>query len=553
MPAENTFDIIVIGAGHNGLSLGLYLAHAGLKVLVLERRAEFGGGLCTEESTLPGFYHNLHSNFHGSLPFLPAYHDFDLQKRGVHYFHPEANIGMPLRDGRCLILYKDEFKNYDSIAKFSEKDALTFQTLRLTIAQHVNEFLGIAYSPPPPDDRARDKMQKYFRDWFGQNVIEQSPLEFVLERFENKHFQALLLYHMAIGGFDIRLKELAPLGIGFLGFTTNWQLCRGGSHQLAHALGGEFISKGGELLEHAHVSKIVVEDGTAKGVVTSNGTKFYANKAVVSSVDLNQTFLQMMDKSNLSVDFSEQVKNFQYGPSDVLFGAHLALREAPRYTSAKFNPDMDSVFNINIGYETPEDLLEHYAELDEKKVPAQPRLNCGVNTLFDPSQAPEGHHTGLIWQFAPYDIEGKGPQVWDEIKEGYAIKCVEAWSEYAPNLTPDTVLAIYAYTPYDIGRKMVNMRGGGFHFGAVIPAQAAGNRPLPSLSQYRTPVNNLYLCGSCMHAHGGIIGSPSYNCLQIMAEDLGILDKVPVGNKFWEPEREKWRKELYNEPLGTGQ
>ena len=115
-----TVDVIVIGGGHNGLSLAAYLAHAGVDVLVLERRAEFGGGLSTEEVTVPGFLHNLHSNFHGAMPFFPPFGDFQLEKRGAIYVHPPANTGMPMKDGRALVLYTDELRCYEELARFSK-------------------------------------------------------------------------------------------------------------------------------------------------------------------------------------------------------------------------------------------------------------------------------------------------------------------------------------------------------------------------------------------------------------------------------------------------
>src|SRR3974390_1028397 len=121
-PRVEEYDVVVIGAGHNGLTLGCYLARAGLSLLVRERRAEFGGGLSTEESTIPGFSHNLHSNFHAAMPFFPPNEDFGLERLGLHYFHPDANIGMPLRDGRALVLYSDELRPCAEIARFPRHD-----------------------------------------------------------------------------------------------------------------------------------------------------------------------------------------------------------------------------------------------------------------------------------------------------------------------------------------------------------------------------------------------------------------------------------------------
>ncbi|MBI4613819.1 MAG: NAD(P)/FAD-dependent oxidoreductase [Planctomycetes bacterium] len=535
-------DVVIIGGGHNGLALGRYLAAAGLDVLVLERRGEFGGGLSTEESTLPGFYHNLHSNFHGILPFFPPWTDFDLPARGVTYFHPEANIGMPLADGRALVLYTDELRSYEEIARFSRADAEAWLVMRGQMAAHLEEILAIAYSPPLAGEGIEEFLAGEIRDWFGQDLWDMTALEFVRSRFENPHVQALLLFHLAVGGWDIRLPHTAGLAVAFLGLITNWQLCRGGSHYLGHVLGALLMEAGGDLREHCHVSHILLENGRAAGVVLADGTTVRARRAVVSTVDPTQTFLSMLDPEDLPGDFVESVRGIRYGHGDVIFGVHLALAEAPRYPAAAFNPDIDRTFNVNIGYETPEDILEHYEEIDRGAVPATPRLEVAVNTLFDPSLAPPGKHTGLIWQFAPYDPEGRGPAAWRELAGEYAQRCIEAWRAYAPNLTPDKVLGVYAYSPHDVATKLVNMRRGGFHCAALTDKQAMWMRPTTSLAGYRTPVPGLYLGGASAHPHGGIVAGPSYNCFQVLSEDLGL--KPAWRPKLWDAAGRALRERL---------
>jgi phytoene dehydrogenase-like protein len=534
MTQSQTFDVIVIGAGHNGLTVAMYCAKAGLKTAVLERRHEFGGGLSTEEVTLPGFYHNLHSNFHASLPMLPAVHDFNLARRGIHYYHPEANIGMPLRDGRNLILYTDDHKSAAEIRRFSPKDAERYLEFRKHLNELAGAFMYSAYHPPLQTEVHRELLAKELSNRFGEDVFFSSPVDFIRNYFETPQLQALHLYHLAIGGWDARLAGLNVLGMAFYCYLTNWRLCRGGSHQLAHAMGGEFISLGGELIEHAAAKKILVKDGEAVGVECVDGRTFMATGAVISAIDATQTFRSLVDEAELKPKFLKEIDKIQYGPNDVLFGGHLALREAPVYTSETWNPDIRTTFNLNIGYETPEDLIEHYEEVDRKELPKVPRLNASINTLFDRTQAPEPYHTALLWQFAPFDFHDAPADHWDEIKDDYLMRCVDVWSEYAPNMNRGNVLAGYGYTPVDIVRKMVNMRRGGFHFGAVIPGQIADARPTYSLGGYRTPIKKLYMGGSCMHGHGGITGTPGYNCAQVVSADLGVKDKLPFDNKFFD-------------------
>ncbi len=542
-----THDVVIIGAGHNGLSLGCYLARAGLDVVVLERRAEFGGGLSTEEVTIPGFYHNLHSNFHGAMPFFPPYMDLDLEDHGATYIHPDANIGMPLRDGRALVLYVDELRSYEEIAKFSKKDAEAWLETRGVIATHVEEILASGYSPPVGGaDVAEQMVREQLLEWFGADIADMSAVEFVKSRFENPHVQALILFHMAVGGWDVREPKLATLATAFLGYITNWQLCRGGSHHLAHVLGTVLLKSGGDLREHSDVARIRVREGRAVGVTLADGTEIDARMAVVSTVDPHQTFLRMLDEGDLPDGMADGVRAIRYGHGDVLFGVHVALDEAPRFTAAKFNPDIDRTFNLNIGYETPEDLLEHYEEIDRNELPKTPRLEVGFNTLFDPSQAPEGKHTAVLWQFVPF-APGKGDggaAVWDELKKEYAERCIETVREYAPNLTPDKVLGVYAYTPHDIARKMVNMRRGGFHCAAVLESQVFHRRPVEAVGGLRTPVEGLYMGGASVHPHGGIIAGPSYNCLQVLADDFDLWDRLKLKKKIWDDARDEIRARL---------
>ena len=541
---KTTYDVVVIGAGHNGLSLGCYLARSGLDVIVLERRGEFGGGLSTEEVTIPGFYHNLHSNFHGAMPFFPPYEDFELESHGTTYIHPPANIGMPLRDGRALVLYVDELRSYEEIARFSKQDAETWMEVRGILADHLEEIIAIAYSPPFGRADAEEVIAQELASWLGEDINGKSAMEFVSSRFTNPHVQALLLFHMAVGGWDIRQPGLGPLAAAFLSYTTNWQLCRGGSHHLGHVLGGVLLKEGGDLRERSHVTRIRLSDGRAVGVTLADGTTIDARKAVVSTVDANQTFLSFLDDKELPDGLAERVRAIRYGHGDVLLGVHLAMAEPPHYTAAKFNPDIDRTFNVNIGYETPQDLIEHYEEIDRNELPKTPRLEVGVNTLFDPYQAPTGKHTAVLWQFVPFAPGGDDPAVWNDLKRDYAERCLDSWRAYAPNLTPDKILGTYAYTPYDIVRKLVNMRRGGFHCAAVLRSQLFGQRPTPELGGLRTPIPGLYMGGAAAHPHGGILAGPAYNCFQVLQQDLGF-ETPPLGKpKFWEPGAAKWRARM---------
>jgi len=184
-------------------------------------------------------------------------------------------------------------------------------------------------------------------------------------------------------------------------------------------------------------------------------------------------------------------------------------------------------FKLNIGLETPEDYQVLWSEIRSGKLPKHFGLYCSIPSLFDPNQAPKGKHAALIWQPAPYNLKDGGPGKWDEVKEEYMEACIAKWREYAPNLTDDNILGKFALSPLDIERKLCNMKSGGVFMGRMIQGQLEYFRPIPELAQFRTPVKNLYLAGSCCHPGGGIIGAPGFIAANVIAEDHNL-------NKWWE-------------------
>ena len=200
--------------------------------------------------------------------------------------------------------------------------------------------------------------------------------------------------------------------------------------------------------------------GRAVGVRLSDDTEIRADKAVVSAIDIKQTFLDMVGEDDLEPAFVEQVKNYRLDEFSI-FGVHLALKEAPRFTAAADDPDINQAFKINIGCETPADFARVWAEIRAGELPHRPGMYCSIPTLYDQSQAPAGQHTAIIWQLAPYELRDGGAEAWDRIKDDYADECIAHWATYAPNLTSDNVMMRVAYSPLDIERKLINMRRGG--------------------------------------------------------------------------------------------
>ncbi|MBI4457101.1 MAG: NAD(P)/FAD-dependent oxidoreductase [Acidobacteria bacterium] len=526
------FDGIIIGGGHNALVLAGYMAKSGLKVAILERTAFIGGGAGTFPSPFfPGFVHEYHSQFHRNIPALPWYQDLELDNYGVEYIYPPVNNGMPLSDGRCLIIHADPNVTKKSLERFSKKDAENYYQIYHKYQQMGrNIWFTKDYSPPLPADEELDllKKSKMGQDYLAIN--EKSAYEVVHEMFENDALRAFYLFLFSVRGYlpapTVHNTGFAIIAMTFLG--NKAMLPRGGSRQLTHALSCMVARHGGTIFPAMEVARIILQHDTAVGVETVDGYKFMAKKFIASSVDPTQTFLRFIGKENLDSSIVQRVKNYKYGVSGksfgVLFALHAATHEPPSYKAAKWDAMINQSFNTCVGYETPEEVVTHLNEVIEGKPPRKIGIQCAVPTLFDPSRAPKGKHVLLAWQFAPYSIQDAGPEKWDKIKDQYLEKVLACWAEYAPNLDPNGGNVIYKFpqTPLDVERHLINMREGDFHVGALIPEQLGFNRPFPEVSNYRTPIKNLYLTGAGTHPTGNITGAPGYNTAQVIVRDLGI-------------------------------
>ena len=519
--ADATYDAIIIGAGHNGTALGTYLARCGWDVAIFEKRAEEGGGLSTEELTRPGFLHNVHCNYHTLVGVCPVYDDLDLYSHGLKYIHPPVQMGSVFGDGSAITVHTDLDKTCASFARFSEKDAQTFRRLYDEVKGYLDLILRtLMYSPPISllDITKALVVWKVAEksEFLSVHLRSMTINQFLDAHFENDRIKAQLDFQAAISGYATDRRGLAVSFPLLIGKMDNWHVCVGGSHQLAHALWEAFAHAGGSVFLNTPVAGIIGENGRATGVRLYEGSEVKARYVVASSADLEQTFLKMLPREKLPAEFVQQVQNYSHMDWSY-YSVHLALREVPQYRAAEFDPEIQQAWVINAGYESLHDLNEDWRTVREGRLP-EPRPNCAVNTLFDPTDAPDGCYTGLMRQFAPIGIGRGGPEAWDEMAQPYGQRCIEAWGQYAPNI-PSAVIDWAPYTPLDISRRMINMVRGDWMGGLVDIHNLLTERPFPDLSQYRTPLEGLYMCGASQHPHGFITFAPAYNALQVIAED----------------------------------
>lgn len=519
MSTADHYDGIVIGAGQHGLVLANYLAKCGLKIALLDRRLRYGGGLSTEERTLPGFYHNLHSINHFSISTTPWFQDLDLAQR-VEYIVPAFEFAQPHTDGTALVFSRDINSTAQSIARFSEADAATFRDWNRRAEEITREiFLKERYSEPLSAARRTELLQS---SHLGRDFLEltkRQPGDIVDELFEEERVKVLFLFKLSLFGTVLHetLGDESPLGslIRAFDLATGYELARGGSWNLARALMELYIQAGGTFINQAQVDRIIVQGGQARGVVLDSGRELYARDFVASTVDVRQTFQKMVDPADIPDAYRSKVESFHH-TKWTLFGLHLALREPPRYSSGAFDSNVNRALKYNIGSETMRSLSEAHQEVEAGRVPSRVQFGAGALTQLDPSQAPAGHHTAYAWQVVPYAPDGD-PDKLDAMREELSAGIVDKWREYAPNLTEDNILGRYTYTAYDYTRELTNMFEGDIFMGELSLDQVLYNH-----FGYRTPISGLYMAGSATHPNGGISGGSGYIAAGIVAKDLGI-------------------------------
>ncbi|HZT27113.1 MAG TPA: NAD(P)/FAD-dependent oxidoreductase [Pseudolabrys sp.] len=522
---SKSYDGIVIGAGHHGLILGSYLARAGLKILLVERRLTYGGGLCTREVTLPGFYHNLHSINHFHVSETPWFKDLSLDER-VTYITPRYEFGQAHGDGTALVLGRNLEESVANIARFSKKDAQTFRDWnRKAEAITRDIFLPERYAEPLPKAEREALLSRTALGREFLDVSNRQPLDVVRELFENEHVRLLFLFKVSLFGTWLvdTLSKTSPMGSVIRAFDleSGYQLCQGGSFNLARGLMEAFIAAGGTYQPQVDIARVLIENGKATGIELADGRTVRARQFVASTLDVHQTFEKLVGREQLPHAFLSKLDGFQYTKWS-LFGLHLALNESPRFSAEKFDPNINRTLKWSIGAETMEDLFSAHQDVMAGRVPKIVQFGSGPLSLIDPTQAPPSKHTTYCWHVMPLDPD-TGGKAYERWKEEFADRIIECFARYCPNMTAKNILGRYIYTGREYVQEMINMRGGDIFMGAFNAEQVMYNH-----FGYRSPIPNLYNAGSAGHPGGAISGGAGYITAGIVARDLGV-------KPWWKP------------------
>lgn len=524
------FDGIVVGGGHNGLTTAAYLARAGLKIAVLERSPVIGGGTSTHEPMLPGHRCNLHANFFIGFATAPLARDLELHRFGFSWVEPPVQNGAVFRDGSAVTLHKDLEATRASLARFSKRDADTFVELTHLYGEKLRPLLvSLLYNAPLPREELADRLSGPEGKAFLGHA-QHDLFSVVREYFEDDRIRTLFTSTMHV----ITTENVPGAGMVFPGiFSSALRLALpvGGANSLALALARVVEAGGGKVETNAEVAEIVTSGSGATGVVLADGRRIAANRFVASGIDTPGT-MALAGRDHFTGAQQAALDGWHWGHHSLLT-LHLALTEPPNYRARAFDPDIARAFNVFFGMDDIDQVAQCFADCKAGKFPSVLMGNGACNSQFDPTYAPEGGHTAFWWPFAPYAVEGD-PANWDRNKADYEQRVLNVWREYADNLDGDNLRATFLFTPADVSRHNVNMRNGAVRMGAYIPSQLGFNRPHPTLSGTRTPVEGLYVCGSGVGNGGGANGAPGYIAANAIADDLQLAKAwTPVPPPEW--------------------
>ena len=519
----NPRDIVIIGGGHNGLVTAFYLARAGFKPLVLERRSQVGGAAITEEFH-PGFRSSVLAHSAALRPNVIR--DMDLAKHGLRLITPEVEGASLSPDGRALVLYRDVEKSAQQIAEFSQKDAVAYPAFRRDMAQAA-AVISKALALTPPQIEAPNSADLFGLLKLGRSVrglgkkdmfslLRWGPMavaDLAAEFFETELLRATVAAQGIFGSF------LGPWSAGtalvFLLRSADGErsFAQGGIGVITQAMAASAQQAGAEIRTGAEVIEIRIRNGAAQGVVLSTGEEILA-RAVVSNADPKRTFLKLTDSSLLSPSFTRRLQNYRM--NGTVAKVNLALSGLPTFTGLSDNPEA-LTGRIHIGPEI--DYLER--AFDESKYGSfsrAPYLEVTIPTLADPSLAPDGKHLMSIYmQYAPYKLKNGS---WQDEHQRVALgdTVVKTLAQYAPDL-PDKILHHQIITPLDL-EETYGLTGGHIFHGELALDQIFTMRPMLDWARYRTPIENLYLCGSGTHPGTGLTGGSGANAAREILKDL---------------------------------
>jgi phytoene dehydrogenase-like protein len=524
------YDVVVIGGGHNGLVHAAYLARAGRKVLVLERRNVLGGAAVTEE-VFPGFHFSV-ASYVVSLLRPEIIRELDLPRHGLEIL-PLDGTFTPMPNGDYLWRVNDHAKTRREIARHSKLDAEAYEEYGKAMVE-MGRFVKPILAMTPPDPTSWDvkgllqllQIGRRFQklppmDQYNQvQLMTMSAIDFLDQWFETDVLKATMAASGVIGTFlGVRSPGTAYVLLHHYmgeidGAFRSWGFARGGTGAISNAIADAAREAGAQIRTQAPVARISTKNGRATGVVLADGEEIPA-VAVSSSVDPRLTFFTFLGREHLPSDFAEDIERYKFRGSSGK--VNLALDALPDFRSRPGpGPHLRGAISISPSV----DYMERaYDDAKYGRYSRRPYVDVVIPSLTDPSVAPAGKHVmSCFVQYAPYHLkEGD----WDSERERFGDTVIDTLAEHAPNIR-DIILHRQVLTPLDLEREFGLTEGNIFQ-GELTLEQLFFLRPAPGWAQYATPVRGLYMCGSATHPGGGIMGAPGRNAASKILKDWDRL------------------------------
>jgi phytoene dehydrogenase-like protein len=517
MTSPNQYDVIIIGAGHNGLVAAGYLARAGKKVMVVEKRDRVGGA-CTLEEPFPGFTMSPCA-YVVSLLRPEIIRDLELHRYGFDAYVKDPQMFVPFQDGNHLFFRASTEKTIEEIRRLSPHDAEAYPRF-LQFFDRASEILNPILLEEPPsvaDLAARfrgEDEEIYRRLMFG------SLYDMLADYFESDYLRAAFAGQGVIGTF---IGPKTPGSVYVMwhhmfgevnGEKGMWGYVRGGMGRISFAMAASAEAHGAIIRTNAPIAKILVHNGRAEGVRLENGEELRAD-TVFSNVEPKRTFLQFCADADLDKDFLKRISRFK-SESGVI-KLNVALKELPSFKCLPgTTPGLQHGGSCDIT-PTPDWVQDAFEYAARGELSPQPYIEAYMQSATDPTVAPAGHHTiSMFCQYAPYHLKGR--EWTEEVKKEMVGNIINTMTEFAPNFA-DAIIDYQALSPVDIEQRY-GLPNGNIFQGEITPDQLFSLRPTPECARYRTPVEGLYLCGSGVHPGGGVMGAPGHNAAKALLSDL---------------------------------
>ncbi|WNZ44285.1 NAD(P)/FAD-dependent oxidoreductase [Leptolyngbya boryana CZ1] len=535
-----SYDAIIIGAGHNGLVCAAYLLKAGYSVLLLEKNSIPGGAATTEElmpEDAPGFLFSPCAINHIFIHLGPVVEELELEKYGLEYLFCDPVVFCPHPDGKYFLAHRSVEQTCAEIARFSPRDAAKYAEFT-DFWQRVIGMLTPIFNAPPKSivDMAGNYDISKIKDMMslmgsGDKTLDlirtmlSSPLDVINEYFDSEFLKAPLARLSAELSTPPSQKNMA-VGSIMMSLRHNPGMARpkGGTGALTQALVRCVQDLGGEIRTDQQVQRVLIDDGKAVGVRLTNGQEYRSTMGVISSLDAQRLFLQLIDERDVDAadaELRERVGRRIANHNEAILKIDCALSELPRFENYNHQDEYwmgsaliaDSVAQVEIAHTDP----------TIGRIPIDdPSMYMVVPSLLDPSLAPEGQHTLWIEFFVPYQIAGaegtglKGTGWTEDLKNQVADRVLDKLAEYTPNLK-SSIIARHIESPPELERRIGVSKGNYYHLDMSFD-QMMFFRPLPELANYKTPIEGLFLTGAGTHPGGSISGLPGRNCARVILQ-----------------------------------